>query len=115
MHFLSDVYVKCDKCNGQRYNPQTLEIVYKGKNINDVLNFTVAEALEFFENIPIIRKKLEILNEVGLSYIKLGQNATTLSGGEAQRIKLAKELIRRDTGKTLYIPVSYTHLRAHET
>ncbi len=103
MHFLSDVYVKCDKCNGQRYNPQTLEIVYKGKNINDVLNFTVAEALEFFENIPIIRKKLEILNEVGLSYIKLGQNATTLSGGEAQRIKLAKELIRRDTGKTLYI------------
>ena len=103
MHFLSDVYVKCDKCNGQRYNPQTLEIVYKGKNINDVLNFTVAEALEFFENIPIIRKKLEILNEVGLSYIKLGQNATTLSGGEAQRIKLAKELIRRDTGKTLYV------------
>ena len=103
MHFLSDVYVKCDKCNGQRYNPQTLEILYKGKNINDVLNFTVAEALEFFENIPIIRKKLEILNEVGLSYIKLGQNATTLSGGEAQRIKLAKELIRRDTGKTLYV------------
>ena len=103
MHFLSDVYVKCDKCNGQRYNPQTLEILYKTKNINNVLNFTVAEALEFFENIPIIRKKLEILNEVGLSYIKLGQNATTLSGGEAQRIKLAKELIRRDTGKTLYV------------
>ena len=103
MHFLSDVYVKCDKCNGQRYNPQTLEILYKAKNINNVLNFTVAEALEFFENIPIIRKKLEILNEVGLSYIKLGQNATTLSGGEAQRIKLAKELIRRDTGKTLYV------------
>jgi len=103
MHFLSDVYVKCDKCNGQRYNPQTLEILYKTKNINDVLNFTVAQALEFFENIPIIRKKLEILNEVGLSYIKLGQNATTLSGGEAQRIKLAKELIRRDTGKTLYV------------
>ena len=103
MHFLSDVYVKCDKCNGQRYNPQTLEILYKTKNINNVLNFTVAEALEFFENIPIIRKKLEILNEVGLSYIKLGQNATTLSGGEAQRIKLAKEFIRRDTGKTLYV------------
>ena len=103
MHFLSDVYVKCDKCNGQRYNPQTLEILYKTKNINDVLNFTVAEALEFFENIPTIKKKLEILNEVGLSYIKLGQNATTLSGGEAQRIKLAKELIRRDTGKTLYV------------
>ncbi len=103
MHFLSDVYVKCDKCNGQRYNPQTLEILYKTKNINDVLNFTVAEALEFFENIPTIKKKLEVLNEVGLSYIKLGQNATTLSGGEAQRIKLAKELIRRDTGKTLYV------------
>jgi excinuclease ABC subunit A len=103
MHFLSDVYVKCDKCNSQRYNPQTLEILYKTKNINNVLNFTVVEALEFFKNIPIIRKKLEILNEVGLSYIKLGQNATTLSGGEAQRIKLAKELIRRDTGKTLYV------------
>ena len=103
MHFLSDVYVKCDKCDGQRYNPQTLEILFKTKNINDILNFTVAKALEFFENIPIISKKLEILNEVGLSYIKLGQNATTLSGGEAQRIKLAKELIRRDTGKTLYV------------
>ena len=103
MHFLSDVYVKCDKCDGQRYNPQTLEILFKTKNINDILNFTVANALEFFENIPIISKKLEILNEVGLSYIKLGQNATTLSGGEAQRIKLAKELIRRDTGKTLYV------------
>ena len=103
MHFLSDVYVKCDKCNGQRYNPQTLEILYKTKNINDVLNFTVAQALEFFQNIPIISKKLEVLNEVGLSYIKLGQNATTLSGGEAQRIKLAKELIRRDTGNTLYV------------
>ena len=103
MHFLSDVYVKCDKCDGQRYNPQTLEILFKGKNINDVLNFTVGQALDFFKNIPIISKKLEILNEVGLSYIKLGQNATTLSGGEAQRIKLAKELIRRDTGKTLYV------------
>ena len=103
MHFLSDVYVKCDKCNGQRYNPQTLEILYKTKNINDVLNFTVAQALEFFQNIPTISKKLEVLNEVGLSYIKLGQNATTLSGGEAQRIKLAKELIRRDTGNTLYV------------
>ena len=101
--FLSDVYVKCDKCDGQRYNPQTLEILFKGKNINDVLNFTVGQALDFFKNIPIISKKLEILNEVGLSYIKLGQNATTLSGGEAQRIKLAKELIRRDTGKTLYV------------
>ena len=78
MHFLSDVYVKCDKCDGQRYNPQTLEILFKTKNINDILNFTVAQALEFFENIPIISKKLEILNEVGLSYIKLGQNATTM-------------------------------------
>ena len=103
MHFLSDVYVKCDKCIGKRYNPQTLEIIFKTKNINDVLNFTVSQALDFFKNIPIISKKLEILNEVGLSYIKLGQNATTLSGGDAQRIKLAKELIKRDTGNTLYV------------
>ena len=103
MHFLSDVYVKCDKCNGKRYNPQTLEIIFKGKNINDVLNMNVTQALEFFKNIPVINRKLEILDEVGLSYIKLGQNATTLSGGEAQRIKLAKELIKRDTGKTLYV------------
>ena len=103
MHFLSDVYVKCDKCHGKRYNPQTLEILFKTKNINDVLNFTVLEALEFFENIPVISRKLEIINEVGLSYIRLGQNATTLSGGEAQRIKLAKELIKRDTGQTLYV------------
>ena len=103
MHFLSDVYVKCDKCEGKRYNQQTLEIEFKSKNINDILNLTVVDALEFFQNIPIIRRKLETLNEVGLSYIRLGQNATTLSGGEAQRIKLAKELIKRDTGKTLYV------------
>ena len=103
MHFLSDVYVKCDKCNGKRYNEQTLEILLKGKNINDVLNMRISEAIQFFENYPIIKRKLDVLDEVGLSYIKLGQNATTLSGGEAQRIKLAKELIKRDTGKTIYI------------
>ena len=103
MHFLSDIYIKCDKCNGKRYNNETLEIVYKKKNIGDILDFTVSEALEFFKNIPSIKRKLEVLDEVGLSYIKLGQNATTLSGGEAQRIKLARELIKRDTGKTLYV------------
>ena len=103
MHFLSDVYVKCDKCNGKRYNEQTLEIQLKDKNINDVLNMRISEAIDFFENYPIIKRKLDILDEVGLSYIKLGQNATTLSGGEAQRIKLAKELIKRDTGRTIYI------------
>ena len=103
MHFLSDVYVKCDKCDGQRYNQQTLEILYKGKNISDILNLSVRKALDFFDAVPVIKRKLSVLNEVGLSYIKLGQNATTLSGGEAQRIKLAKELIKRDTGKTLYL------------
>ena len=103
MHFLSDVYVKCDKCKGKRYNEQTLEIELKGKNINDVLNMRISEAIDFFENYPIIKRKLDVLDEVGLSYIKLGQNATTLSGGEAQRIKLAKELIKRDTGRTIYI------------
>lgn len=103
MHFLSDVYVKCDKCKGKRYNEQTLEIELKGKNINDVLNMRISEAINFFENYPIIKRKLDVLDEVGLSYIKLGQNATTLSGGEAQRIKLAKELIKRDTGRTIYI------------
>ena len=103
MHFLSDVYVKCDKCNGKRYNEQTLEIQLRDKNINDVLNMRISEAIDFFENYPIIKRKLDILDEVGLSYIKLGQNATTLSGGEAQRIKLAKELIKRDTGRTIYI------------
>ncbi len=103
MHFLPDIYIKCDTCLGKRYNKETLEITFKSKNISDILNYTVEEALNFFQNVPIIRRKLEMLDEVGLSYIRLGQNATTLSGGEAQRIKLAKELIKRDTGKTLYV------------
>ncbi len=103
MHFLPDVLVTCDACNGTRYNEQTLEIEYKGKNIADVLNMSVHEALEFFKAIPAIAVKLKTLKDVGLDYITLGQNATTLSGGEAQRIKLAKELSRKDTGKTLYI------------
>ena len=103
MHFLSDIYVVCDVCKGQRYNRETLEIKFKGKNIHEVLEMTVEEAASFFENIPSIYKKLRTLLEVGLSYITLGQRATTLSGGEAQRVKLAKELSRRDTGRTLYI------------
>ena len=103
MHFLADVYVTCDVCKGERYNRETLEIKYKGKNIAEVLDMTVEEALEFFANIPALKRKLQTLMDVGLSYITLGQNATTLSGGEAQRIKLAKELSKRDTGKTLYI------------
>ncbi len=103
MHFLPDVLVTCDACKGARYNEQTLEVEYRGKNIADVLNMSVVEALEFFENIPAIATKLKTLKNVGLDYITLGQNATTLSGGEAQRIKLAKELSRKDTGKTLYI------------
>jgi excinuclease ABC subunit A len=103
MHFLPDVYVTCDTCKGRRYNRETLEIRYKGKSIDEVLNMTVEEGLEFFKAVPAIRRKLETLMDVGLSYITIGQNATTLSGGEAQRIKLAKELSRRDTGKTLYI------------
>lgn len=103
MHFLSDIYVVCDVCRGQRYNRETLEVKFKGKNIHEVLEMTVEEALLFFENIPSIHKKLQTLMEVGLSYITLGQRATTLSGGEAQRVKLAKELSRRDTGRTLYI------------
>jgi len=103
MHFLPDIMVKCDACKGKRYNPQTLEITYKGKNIADVLAMSVDEALHFFENIPKIFAKLKTLQDVGLGYITLGQNAVTLSGGEAQRIKLAKELSRRDTGNTLYI------------
>lgn len=103
MHFLPDVMVKCDSCNGAKYNPQTLEIKYKGKSIADVLAMSVDEALEFFSKIPKIATRLKTLQEVGLGYITLGQNAVTLSGGEAQRIKLAKELGRRDTGKTLYI------------
>ncbi len=103
MHFLPNVYVKCDTCLGRRYNRETLEVRYRGKNIADALDLTVAEALPFFEAIPSIKQKLVVLNDVGLGYITLGQRATTLSGGEAQRIKLSKELSRRGTGKTLYI------------
>ncbi|HVY52973.1 MAG TPA: excinuclease ABC subunit UvrA, partial [Gammaproteobacteria bacterium] len=103
MHFLADVYVTCDICQGKRYNRETLEVFYKGKNIHQVLEMTVEEAREFFDAIPAVARKLQTLMDVGLSYISLGQNATTLSGGEAQRIKLAKELSRRDTGRTLYI------------
>jgi excinuclease ABC subunit A len=103
MHFLADVYVVCDTCQGKRYNRETLEIKYKGKNIYEVLQMTIEEAAEFFQPVPFIAKKLQTLIEVGLSYICLGQSATTLSGGEAQRVKLAKELSRRDTGNTLYI------------
>jgi excinuclease ABC subunit A len=103
MHFLADVYVTCDVCNGSRYNDQTLEVKYKDKNISDVLNMTVEDALSFFDQIPAIKKKLQTLYDVGLGYITLGQSATTLSGGEAQRIKLAKELSKRSTGKTLFI------------
>ena len=103
MHFLPDVYVPCDVCRGKRYNRETLEIRYKGKNINEVLEMTVEDAAEFFKNVPVVSKKLQTLMDVGLSYIRLGQNATTLSGGEAQRVKLAKELSKRDTGSTLYI------------
>lgn len=103
MHFLPDMYVPCDVCHGKRYNRETLEVKYKGKSISDVLDMTVEEAMAFFEAIPAIHRRLEALHEVGLDYIRLGQSATTLSGGEAQRIKLAKELAKRDTGKTLYI------------
>ncbi|MCH8866515.1 MAG: excinuclease ABC subunit UvrA [Proteobacteria bacterium] len=103
MHFLPDVYVPCDVCRSKRYNRETLEIRYKGKNIYDVLDMTVEDAAGFFRNVPVLARKLETLMDVGLSYIRLGQNATTLSGGEAQRIKLAKELSKRDTGNTLYI------------
>lgn len=103
MHFLPDMYVPCDVCHGKRYNRETLEVKYKGKSISDVLDMTVEEAMAFFEAIPAIHRRLEALHEVGLDYIRLGQSATTLSGGEAQRVKLAKELAKRDTGKTLYI------------
>lgn len=103
MHFLPDVYVPCEVCGGKRYNRETLEVKYKGKSIYDVLNMTVEEAVDFFENVPAIRRKIETLNDVGLSYIKLGQPSTELSGGEAQRIKLATELSKRSTGKTIYI------------
>ena len=103
MHFLPDVYVKCDVCKGKRYNRETLQVKYKGKNIADVLAMTVDEALEFFQNVPRIASKLQTLSEVGLGYIRLGQPATQLSGGEAQRVKLATELSKRSTGRTFYI------------
>jgi excinuclease ABC subunit A len=103
MHFLPDVYVPCDTCRGKRYNRETLEIRYKGKNIHEALDMTVEDAATFFQNVPVVAKKLTTLKDVGLSYVRLGQNATTLSGGEAQRVKLAKELSKRDTGSTLYI------------
>ncbi|HRP79017.1 MAG TPA: ATP-binding cassette domain-containing protein, partial [Aquamicrobium sp.] len=103
MHFLPDVYVTCDVCHGKRYNRETLEVLFKGKSIADVLDMTVEEGVEFFAAVPGVRDKLETLKKVGLGYIKVGQQATTLSGGEAQRIKLAKELSRKATGKTLYI------------
>jgi excinuclease ABC subunit A len=103
MNFLPDVMVHCEKCNGKRYNRETLEIRYKGKSISDVLNMTVEEAVEFFNAVPYIYRKIKVLQEVGLGYITLGQSAVTLSGGEAQRVKLATELAKRDTGKTFYI------------
>ena len=103
MHFLPDVYVQCEVCKGRRYNRETLEVKYKGKSIYDVLNMTVSEAVEFFENIPAVNRQLNTLEDVGLGYIKLGQPSTQLSGGEAQRVKLASELSKRNTGKNLYI------------
>ena len=103
MHFLPDVYVPCDVCKGRRYNKETLEVRYKGKNIYEVLDMTVDEACEFFANVPKIARRLETMREVGLGYVKLGQSSTTLSGGEAQRAKLATELSKRSTGKTIYI------------
>ncbi|HEY3297030.1 MAG TPA: excinuclease ABC subunit UvrA, partial [Armatimonadota bacterium] len=112
MHFLPDVYVPCEVCKGKRYNRETLEIKYKGKSISDVLEMTVGTALEFFKNIPGITRRLQTIHDVGLDYIKMGQPATTLSGGEAQRVKLASELAKRSTGRTLYIldePTSGLH------
>ena len=103
MHFLAPVYVKCEVCDGERYNKETLAVKYKSKNISDILNMTVDDACEFFSSNPQVFSKLKTLNEVGLGYISIGQAATTLSGGEAQRIKLSKELSKRQTGKTLYI------------
>jgi excinuclease ABC subunit A len=103
MHFLPDIYVLCDVCKGKRYNRETLDVLYKGKNVHEVLEMPIEEAREFFRAIPTIARKLQTLTDVGLSYIKLGQNATTLSGGEAQRVKLSRELSKRDTGNTLYI------------
>ena len=114
MNFLPDVYVHCEKCNGKRYNRETLEIRYKGKSISDVLEMTVNEAVDFFKNVPYLYRKIKVLQEVGLGYITLGQSAVTLSGGEAQRVKLATELSKRDTGKTFYIldePTTGLHFR----
>ena len=103
MHFLPDIYVECETCKGRRYNSETLDIKYRDKNIHEVLAMTVEEALDFFQNIPVVKNKLQTLLDVGLSYISLGQSSVTLSGGEAQRVKLAKELSGRSSGKTLYI------------
>ncbi len=103
MHFLPDIFVPCDVCHGKRYNRETLEVRYKGKTIHEVLQMTVEQAREFFDPVPVVARKLQTLVDVGLSYIQLGQSATTLSGGEAQRVKLALELSKRDTGRTLYI------------
>ncbi len=103
MHFLADVFVPCEVCKGKRYNRETLEVKYKGKNIYEVLDMTIDEGVEFFANLPKIKRKLETLQDVGLGYIKLGQSSTTLSGGEAQRVKLATELARKSTGKTIYV------------
>jgi len=103
MHFLPDVYIPCDTCKGRRYNKETLEIRYKGKNIAEVLEMTISEALEFFSSIPPVRQRLEVLEDVGLGYLQLGQAASTLSGGEAQRVRLSKELGKSSKGKTLYI------------
>jgi excinuclease ABC subunit A len=116
MHFLPDVYVPCDVCHGQRYNRETLEVLWKGRNIAQILEMTVETAHEFLKPVPAIERKLQTLLDVGLSYIKLGQAATTLSGGEAQRVKLALELSKRDTGRTLYIldePTTGLHFRRH--
>ena len=103
MNFLPDVYVPCEVCHGKRYNHETLEVRFKGKNISDVLDMTINQAVEFFENVPNILNKIKVIQDVGLGYIKLGQSSTTLSGGESQRVKLATELSKRGTGKTLYI------------
>ncbi|HKK67624.1 MAG TPA: ATP-binding cassette domain-containing protein, partial [Bacteroidales bacterium] len=103
MNFLPDVYVQCKDCRGKRYNRETLEVTYKGRNINDVLEMTINQAVPFFEHIPAINQKMQMLQQVGLGYVKVGQPSTTLSGGESQRVKLASELARKNTGKTLYI------------
>lgn len=103
MNFLPDVYVPCEICHGKRYNRETLEVRYRGKSIADVLDMTINRAVEFFENVPQILNKIKVIQDVGLGYIRLGQSSTTLSGGESQRVKLATELAKRDTGKTLYI------------